>query len=372
MLLKQVDLVHVGEENHNGNDYAGPGVDHEPVSVIQQGKVGYAGYLGSAGNAVVIDHPDGSTSKYFHLADNSIKVSKGQDIVPGQVIGTVGSTGRSTGTHLHFEIWRNGQPIDPSAEADNYFRFGGNVKVTPKASVAPGAGAPTAVLMAGTNDYGSPAAGAAGVKEAIRNLQQKGYNVVVVPPSEVGQTSEVSKQVQEVAKQMGATVRKGQYMQNDGSGAIPYAHLTKDSADAIARDYKGATFVGDSNAQKIPGAKIAAVSQSSSTIAGMINQQISSVAPTVQPATPQPQPRVQVDQSAQSLRSSERIESYPSYNTASTRVILMPITSQPGQQAPVMMSAGGQTSTIPSTGQSKGQVLNSVVKSVLFTSLMAT
>lgn len=116
---------------HRGVDYAGAGVDHQPISVIKPGKVVSAGWEGAAGYMVVIDHNDGTTSKYFHLKAGSIKVSVGQDIVPGQVIGIVGNTGRSEGTHLHFEVWRGKTDLnDPHKLADNYFRFGGNVRPT--------------------------------------------------------------------------------------------------------------------------------------------------------------------------------------------------------------------------------------------------
>jgi murein DD-endopeptidase MepM/ murein hydrolase activator NlpD len=117
---------------HRGVDYAGPGVDDQPISVIKPGKVVAAGWDdGGGGFIVVIDHTDGATTKYFHLKEGSMKVKVGENIVPGQVIGIVGNTGRSTGTHLHFEIWKGGKDLDnPHKLADGYFRFGGNVKPT--------------------------------------------------------------------------------------------------------------------------------------------------------------------------------------------------------------------------------------------------
>lgn len=363
---------------HQGNDYAGAGVDHEPVSVIQQGKVGWAGPLGSAGNAVVIDHPDGSTSKYFHLADNSIKVSVGQNIVPGQVIGTVGNTGRSTGTHLHFEIWKNGQPIDPSAEADNYFRFGGNVKVTPKATAGAAApGAPTLVIAAGTNNFGDAdtATAKAALKKTISDAQAKGYNVVYIPPNSEGEFAKISGALSEVAQQSGATIEKAQY----GTGnRQARAHFAAGESERIRKKYSGATFMGDSNAAGLggetPGMRV--TSERMENIQNFTNNlKPVSTQSRVQPQSQQP-PRVQVNnQPTQSLRSTQQIENYPTYNTASTKIILMPVTSQSGQQRPMVMSAGGQSATIPAEGgggPSKGQVLNSVVKNVIFTSLMST
>jgi murein DD-endopeptidase MepM/ murein hydrolase activator NlpD len=117
---------------HRGVDYAGDGVNDKPVSIIKSGKVVTAGYdPGGGGYIVVIQHNDGTMSKYFHLKEGSIKVRDGENISPGRVIGIVGNTGRSTGTHLHFEVWKGNKDLDkPHLLADNYFRFGGNVKPT--------------------------------------------------------------------------------------------------------------------------------------------------------------------------------------------------------------------------------------------------
>jgi murein DD-endopeptidase MepM/ murein hydrolase activator NlpD len=117
---------------HRGVDYAGAGVDDKPISIIKAGKVVTAGYdPGGGGYIVVIQHNDGTLSKYFHLKEGSIKVKAGQTVSPGRVIGIVGNTGRSTGTHLHFEVWKGNKDLDnPHLLANNYFRFGGNVKPT--------------------------------------------------------------------------------------------------------------------------------------------------------------------------------------------------------------------------------------------------
>jgi murein DD-endopeptidase MepM/ murein hydrolase activator NlpD len=117
---------------HRGVDYAGPGIDNEPVSVIKPGVVNYAGWdPGGGGNIVIIDHPDGTSSYYMHLKNGSIPVKNGQKIRPGQVIGIVGNTGTSTATHLHFEVRRGNKDLpDPHKLAPYYFRFGGNVKPT--------------------------------------------------------------------------------------------------------------------------------------------------------------------------------------------------------------------------------------------------
>lgn len=128
---------------HTGVDYPRP--DGTPVSVIQPGQVSYARWNdGGYGYAVQVAHPGGSSSFYGHLS--KILVKEGQQIEPGTVIGNTGSTGRSTGPHVHFEIRRGGGGISiPNNEGDKYFRFGGNVKVKPKAGVS-GAGSNPFVL----------------------------------------------------------------------------------------------------------------------------------------------------------------------------------------------------------------------------------
>ena len=67
---------------------------------------------GGAGNYVVLQHGDGSQSKYFHMQDRS-GLAVGSDVEAGAVLGRVGNTGKSTGPHLHYELWKNGAPVDP-------------------------------------------------------------------------------------------------------------------------------------------------------------------------------------------------------------------------------------------------------------------
>lgn len=112
---------------HSGVDYATN--SGTPVSVIKPGKVSYAQWNnGGYGYSVEVQHPGGLKSFYAHLS--KILVAPGQEITPGTVIGNVGSTGRSTGPHVHFEILKDGKKIKiPSNEGDAYFRFGGNVKL---------------------------------------------------------------------------------------------------------------------------------------------------------------------------------------------------------------------------------------------------
>ena len=83
-----------------------------PVHASGKGKVVFAGYsYGGYGNVIKVDHGDGYTSIYGHL--NRIKTKKGSIVERGDVIGEVGSTGRSTGPHLHYEIQKDKKPINP-------------------------------------------------------------------------------------------------------------------------------------------------------------------------------------------------------------------------------------------------------------------
>lgn len=353
---------------HSGVDY--PRRTGTPVSVIQPGQVSYSGELGGYGNTVIISHPGGLSTLYGHL--DTINVKNGQSIEPGTVIGTTGSTGRSTGPHVHFEVRRGGGGINiPNNEGDKYFRFGGNVKAKPKAGNV--SGKPTAVLMAGTNDYGNARAGAAGVRESIKALQDKGYNVIVVPPSEVGQTSAVSKAIQQVASEMGATVRKGQYKQTDNSGTIPYAHLTDASAREIANQYRGATFVGDSNAQLIPGSKIASPGSRASSIAEQIRTFIPMA--QVRPGVGGPeltQEMISAYNSGELDNIARDASYYPSYNQPQSTVTIMPImmgNTGGSSQKPVYIPVGGGGGSVILPGPSQGQMVNSLMKTMLLTTL---
>ncbi len=99
-----------GNTMHTGVDY--PAAAGTGVVAAGRGCVQSAGFDGGGyGNLVVIEHRAGMTSWYAHLA--SISVRRGQCVVAGTPIGTVGSTGNSTGPHLHFELRLNGAAIDP-------------------------------------------------------------------------------------------------------------------------------------------------------------------------------------------------------------------------------------------------------------------
>ncbi len=82
-----------------------------PIHAAGSGVVTAADVRGGYGNAVVIDHGDGLATLYGH--QSRLAVSAGQQVSEGDVIGYVGSTGYSTGPHLHWEVWVNGTPVDP-------------------------------------------------------------------------------------------------------------------------------------------------------------------------------------------------------------------------------------------------------------------
>ncbi len=94
---------------HTGVDFRAP--MGYPAPAALGGRVVSAGWDGGYGNMVDIDAGNGIVTRYGHLS--AIKVKVGDTVKTGQIIGRVGSTGRSTGTHLHYEIRVNGKPIDP-------------------------------------------------------------------------------------------------------------------------------------------------------------------------------------------------------------------------------------------------------------------
>lgn len=94
---------------HKGTDIAAS--TGTPVVAAASGLVTAAGFSNSMGNYVVISHGDGITTRYYH--NSSLAVSAGQSVKAGQVISYVGSTGWSTGPHLHFEVRVNDSPLDP-------------------------------------------------------------------------------------------------------------------------------------------------------------------------------------------------------------------------------------------------------------------
>ena len=84
-----------------------------PVYAAADGRVVYAGRLGGYGNVIKIRHRDGFLTLYAHLHKFRRGIRRGKYVKKGQVIGYIGSTGMSTGPHLHFGLYKNGRPINP-------------------------------------------------------------------------------------------------------------------------------------------------------------------------------------------------------------------------------------------------------------------
>jgi len=103
------DPFHKGSAMHMGLDFVG--VTNEKIISPSQGKVILAGKFSNYGNAVVIDHGFGLTTRYGHLS--AVKVKEGQIVKKGEVIALQGSTGRSTGAHLHYEVRYKNTPLNP-------------------------------------------------------------------------------------------------------------------------------------------------------------------------------------------------------------------------------------------------------------------
>ena len=94
---------------HKGVDYSGQ--VGEPVLALADGVVSFAGVVHAYGNMVELLHADGMKTRYAHNHSNS--VSLGQRVEQGQIIAKLGSTGRSTGPHVHVEVHLNGEAVDP-------------------------------------------------------------------------------------------------------------------------------------------------------------------------------------------------------------------------------------------------------------------
>nr|WP_255769669.1 M23 family metallopeptidase [Maritalea mediterranea] len=105
---------------HSGLDFRAP--TGAKVTAMGVGKVTFAGRKGGYGNAVEITHLNGLVTRYAHLS--KIKVKRGQKVDRTTIIGLVGSTGRSTGPHLHLEVRKNDKPTDPA----RYINVGNKLK----------------------------------------------------------------------------------------------------------------------------------------------------------------------------------------------------------------------------------------------------
>ena len=104
-----------GQKMHHGIDFGAkrPGIDGDPVYAAADGMVVRAGPAGGYGNLVEIAHSNGLVTRYGHL--KKIAVTGNLSVKKGQPIGTMGNTGSSTAAHLHFEVRKNGSPINPAS-----------------------------------------------------------------------------------------------------------------------------------------------------------------------------------------------------------------------------------------------------------------
>jgi murein DD-endopeptidase MepM/ murein hydrolase activator NlpD len=106
----RIDPVYKTVKFHAGLDFAAP--QGTPIYATADGRVTTAGNKGNGyGNHVEIDHGYSYETLYGHMV--RVKVRVGQLVKRGEVIGWVGSTGKSTGPHVHYEVHKNGRPIDP-------------------------------------------------------------------------------------------------------------------------------------------------------------------------------------------------------------------------------------------------------------------
>ena len=106
---RRADPFSGGRAFHRGVDFSARRGD--PVMAVADGVVSYAGWRSGYGNVVEVDHGNGYVTRYAHNTSNSVRV--GDLVRTGQEVAKAGSTGRSTGTHVHFEVWENGRVLNP-------------------------------------------------------------------------------------------------------------------------------------------------------------------------------------------------------------------------------------------------------------------
>ena len=104
------DPIQSGRRFHAGIDLAAP--QGSPVFATSPGVVSRAAWQGGYGLTIAVEHANGVQTRYAHLS--RLAVAPGQRVGTGDIIGYVGSTGRSTGPHLHYEVRRNGQVLNPA------------------------------------------------------------------------------------------------------------------------------------------------------------------------------------------------------------------------------------------------------------------
>lgn len=375
---------------HNGVDYPRP--DGTPVSVIQPGTVTSAGWNdGGYGYMVMISHPGGNTTLYGHLSKISVK--QGQQIEPGTVIGNVGSTGRSTGPHVHFEVRRGGGGIQiPNNEGDKYFRFGGNVKVKPKAGVS----------GAGSNPF---------VLELHADPNAKGQKTGLIPSNTSPDTA-VSQALVSSFGTYGKNFRGGLGVTNRGGNIIETDMALGAEAnarrivEAMMKDPKRAYHIfaghadvtkGETGApgekeynlktaelvEKLAKAQKLNVIYHKSIIANEASDPNSNLSriKAIMDASKRPGmggPDLTPEAiAAYQSGMIQNLQQYPSYNQLQQITTIIPMMMSPqgggGQQKPVFIPVGGGGGgTVILPGPDEGQVVNSLMKTMLLTNLSAS
>ncbi|MBW3638096.1 MAG: M23 family metallopeptidase, partial [Armatimonadetes bacterium] len=97
---------------HGGEGQVDAAAHGAPIRAARSGRVVWAGWKPAYGKTVIVDNGNGVSTLYGHASH--VGVRPGQPVRAGQLIGSVGSTGASTGAHLHFEVRKNGRPVNPS------------------------------------------------------------------------------------------------------------------------------------------------------------------------------------------------------------------------------------------------------------------
>lgn len=144
----RTDPIHGRRRMHNGLDI--PGGAGTPILASATGTIAFAGVAGGYGRMVEIDHGGGLTTRYAHLA--RLLVHRGDVVARQQPIALMGSTGRSTGTHLHFEVRLDGRATDPLDW------FGASAPAAPRAIAVQAPSAPHVSQFASRRAPARPAA----------------------------------------------------------------------------------------------------------------------------------------------------------------------------------------------------------------------
>ena len=104
-----ISRTYDAETKHFGIDIVN--IEGTPIFAIANGQIVFSDFSNDFGHFIIIDHQNGYLSHYYHNQENFLK--KGDIVKAGDVIAKLGNTGMSTGPHLHFEIWKDGNSIDP-------------------------------------------------------------------------------------------------------------------------------------------------------------------------------------------------------------------------------------------------------------------